>query len=213
MRLFILALTLIHAPADEQYEMVYDLYDADPRLADEVLDVADELFKVEVNSKDWVSEEPFPSKYVELVDGDAIGIPEDGIGWVSGDFMEHEYNINGWHIENFSTNERGADVTQDTYLDPVDDGTFSETFRKALKVKDFTVNVKDAYDVDHPGTLQWEGSIGGAKPNGAIAGPQTYDRSGNDTVNWIPTINAKSDAVSIDRLKQQYIIKNLTVGY
>ena len=43
MNALLLALALIHAPADEQYEMVYDLYDADPRLADEVLDVADEL--------------------------------------------------------------------------------------------------------------------------------------------------------------------------
>ena len=196
-----LAIALINAPADEQELMLYDLYIADPRLAIEVLDVAEELFKVEVNSKDWMSKEPYPSEYPEPVDGDAIGIPEDGIGWASSDFMEHEYNINGWHIENFSTNERGADVTQDTYLYPVDDGTFSETFRKALKVRNFTVN---ACDVDHPDTLQWEGTIGGARPNGAIAGPQTYDRSGSATSTWIPTINSKSDAVSIDRLKQQY---------
>jgi len=43
MRLLILALTLINAPVEEQYEMLADLYDADPRLAYEVLDVADEL--------------------------------------------------------------------------------------------------------------------------------------------------------------------------
>ena len=41
---------LINAPADEQYEMVVDLYDANPRLADEVMDVMQSF--VEVNSKD-----------------------------------------------------------------------------------------------------------------------------------------------------------------
>ena len=43
MQSLILALALINAPVEEQYEMLADLYDADPRLAYEVLDVADEL--------------------------------------------------------------------------------------------------------------------------------------------------------------------------
>jgi len=41
--LLILAVALINAPVDEQYEMVADLCDVDPHLAVEVLDVADEL--------------------------------------------------------------------------------------------------------------------------------------------------------------------------
>jgi len=43
MKAFILALTLINASPKEQDFMLADLYDADPRLAYEVLDVADEL--------------------------------------------------------------------------------------------------------------------------------------------------------------------------
>ncbi|MEO1996903.1 MAG: hypothetical protein ABGZ17_16680 [Planctomycetaceae bacterium] len=39
----LIAVVLINAPADEQELMIADLYDADPRLAVEVLDVADEL--------------------------------------------------------------------------------------------------------------------------------------------------------------------------
>ena len=39
----LIAVVLINATADEQKLMVDDLYDADPRLADAVLDVADEL--------------------------------------------------------------------------------------------------------------------------------------------------------------------------
>ena len=41
--MLILAVALINAPAEEQELMVYDLYAADPVLAVEVLDVADEL--------------------------------------------------------------------------------------------------------------------------------------------------------------------------
>ena len=43
MKSLILALTLINASPEEQDLMLADLYDADPRLAYEVLDVADEL--------------------------------------------------------------------------------------------------------------------------------------------------------------------------
>jgi len=43
MKAFFLALTLINASPKEPDLMLTDLYDADPRLAYEVLDVADEL--------------------------------------------------------------------------------------------------------------------------------------------------------------------------
>jgi len=43
MRLLLLALALLDAPATEQYAMVTNLHDADPRLAVEVLDMAAEL--------------------------------------------------------------------------------------------------------------------------------------------------------------------------
>ena len=43
MRLILLALALLDAPATEQYAMVANLHDADPRLAVEVLDMAAEL--------------------------------------------------------------------------------------------------------------------------------------------------------------------------
>ena len=43
MKAFFLALTLINASPQDQDLMLADLYDADPRLAYEVLDVADEL--------------------------------------------------------------------------------------------------------------------------------------------------------------------------
>jgi len=155
MKAFVLALTLINAPVEEQYEMLADMYDADPRLAYEVLDVAD-----------------------DIADSAAYG------------------------------GETHFNVPREPFFDSVDDSTKKPDTSGWNYLKDDTVNVKDAYDVDHSGTLQWEGSIGGAKPNVPIAGPQTYDRSGNDTVKWIPGINAKSDTVSIDRLKQQYIITN-----
>ena len=43
MKAFVLALTLINASSKEQDLMLADMYDADPRLAYEVLDVADGL--------------------------------------------------------------------------------------------------------------------------------------------------------------------------
>jgi hypothetical protein len=125
-----LAIALINAPADEQYEMVVDLYDANPRLADEVMDVADEL-GADTNELGIV---------IAII---ADSKNPDTSGW---NYPQDEYHIDGWHIENFSTYERGE--------------------------------------------------------------PQTYDRSGNDTVKWIPGINAKSDTVSIGRLKDQYLITN-----
>ena len=116
MKSLILALTLINAPVEEQDLMLADLYDADPRLAGEVLDMAD-----------------------DIADSAAYG------------------------------GETHFNVPREPFFDSVDDSTKKPDTSGWNYLKDDTVNVKDAYDVDHSGTLQWEGSIGGAKPNVPIA--------------------------------------------
>ncbi|MEO1996904.1 MAG: hypothetical protein ABGZ17_16685 [Planctomycetaceae bacterium] len=77
--LLILAMALINAPAEEQELMVYDLYAADPVLAVEVLDVADQLRGNPLRGSFTLEDNTFvePRMYSP----------------------EEEDNINGWHIE------------------------------------------------------------------------------------------------------------------
>ena len=114
MKAFFLALTLINASPEEQDLMLADMYDADPRLAYEVLYVADEL-GADTNEL----------AIVIAIIADSTGCPT---------------------------------VAGDQY----------------------------------------------------VAWPQTYDRSGNETVKWIPGINAKSNTISPNYggFRRWYIITN-----
>ena len=72
MKSLILALTLINASPEEQDLMLADMYDADPRLAYEVLDVADELGRGEP-LRGVMADPVIDSMYITTDQATAIG--------------------------------------------------------------------------------------------------------------------------------------------
>jgi len=106
--LFLIAVVLINGNADEQNEMVADLYDADPVLAADVLELADELLKADHNS-------------LANIDLQAQIVGENGIVFSAADADKRggvTSIVAVAIVHDDRTNERGADVTQDTYYSP-----------------------------------------------------------------------------------------------
>jgi len=102
----LIAVVLINAPADKQYEMVADLYDADPVLAADILDVAEELMKAD-------------RKFLANVDMQTQIVGENGLVSPAADTDELGIAIAIIAVADphgDRTNQRGAEVTQDEYL-------------------------------------------------------------------------------------------------
>ena len=132
MKAFFLALTLINASPEEQDLMLADMYDADPRLAYEVLDVADglgadtdELAIVIAIIADSTGDESRHRTYKGFSAGEVLFLG------ASGSLRMHDQ----WELTyKFAASTRWSSHTYDStkaisdpgrMFDPVDEGTFA----------------------------------------------------------------------------------------